>query len=617
MLRSLPQVIWLNFNHFAALDAGFENQFLTVGLHRRSQIRRWSERWFSAPNPGVNFSRQHEIRFNWLTQRRTCYKRTCKAKGVTLKTDDIRAAKRSSLYFIVLLCSACTPAGEEGGACLENLKCNPGLVCRFKNLCQVGRDIRLSNHLTLVSEVGSTTKPNWSDAGPRVYMVTDGGFTEFSLQRDGDDFVSTSFQEGEYVIRYNDTWAVTSADNVELGSTEAGRFNAVTVDAGALALTVVSTGLGTWQIDDSLGFFSLGAGTPYEAASDGNGITAGPSVGSPADQFTIDYGLLSQYGYVSMPLVDSRQGDSLWMTQLRNTSLETTFIDGGAFDGGTLETRYECSTITAAAHLTNVLLVPPQTAISAAFAGSPTELNVALPRGDWNSIRAQLNLGAVINYESYSVSAQPVSGHAVSAAPYVVSCGNVYFGSAPPLLNLSQKVRTVNAFPASWALFQNYYMTFRTTARIPDAGTYSSSGFVSAQRPMSEPLTLSTGPVISVRVNGIALDELTSLPASAPVVVSWQAPTSAQKPTQYFASVQERQRSGTPIVNGVILPRDTAVTPNLSFTFPPGTLKAGRVYIIRVEARQAAFDAQKNPLGFSETPSYSQVQVFSNPFLAK
>jgi hypothetical protein len=527
---------------------------------------------------------------------------------------------RNFLGVAMLLFLTCAAMGEEGGACFADLTCKPGLRCGFKEVCYpldeidsgvadagvidagVPRVIRISRHLTLVSEVGSETYTEWPDSGVQLFTVDGGVFTQQPMARVGDDFVSTGLGAGEFVFRFEDTWVVTSSNQIELGYTSSGRRNVEYVrDAGSVVLRLATTGLGTWS-NEELQFFSPGAGFNGSSIC-GDCIRLAPAFGSPATSFALDY--LGITNSEIAPIIDARRGDTLWSTRNTFASLGATQVQT---DAGVKDTNFNCFVSNAGAHSTGLTVAPPVSDVTLNYGTTPSSFNIILPRTQWAAFATRTNMKAKPELEFFSLKALQNPGTS-EAAVGLTQCRND-IESNFPISDVQTSWPVVNPFPSSWPVVQNYQLNFKFFGDVPDAGSYRARGAIGSQSLAGLPIFPQVQPPSELKVG--ALNEIAPrvVPANAALLIQWKKPIDGPAPNSYRVELLE-------FAGALPMFFRAALTTGQSFSFPAGMLKKGQIYYLRVSAYKSNNDFNKRPFGVLEPIEYSYAVVVAAPFQAQ
>ena len=437
-----------------------------------------------------------------------------------------------------------------------------------------GRTVVFTNIWRLLGEDGGVTEVNsLGDTSVALYLANGSTLTELPGTRSADRYTVPNVPPGPWVVRYGNSFFVVSTDTFNRGGNDLGRTDTTYLDAGAANLTLAVSGLPAWSSFDDLLFFSVGANF-YGYGS--YGLLSGPAEGQIPSSFNFDYA--SIYGSQG-PVVSAAKGDTLYVAHMKNTFIAEDAQPGAMEDGGTFYLPFTCLVSSAGARLTTLEVTPGPNSTSAAFTvASPVATPLKISRSLFAAREPELHPTAVEIFEEHYVFAEPLPD---SASPDLVYCLQ-YPDTGYPLTDIDAQVNVLSPVPAAWPRRAYAVVTYRGSNTIPDAGTWSTRGFVRTLAAVGTPVAPGVHSPINVTVQGVSAAALTTVSASSPLTVSWNPSPNAPAATDFEVELVRLTHDGSTTTRTTVA---SATTRGTSFTFPVGFLTANTVYFVRVNAR--------------------------------
>lgn len=415
----------------------------------------------------------------------------------------------------------------------------------------------------LLADGGTTTNtPNLSTSTIGAWITEDGGlvYRAGSGQTNG-TFVVPNVPQGQYMLRLNGSYYVTSTRTFNLDYDVVGRPNAVPATIDPTDVTFSVTGLNAWGENDYLSFTSFNAGQSDLVGFEQYGTNI-PTVGVTGYIGTINYFLYSNA--FGSPMIDSAQGDVAYLVQ------HAYAVDAGVGVGTAVRVLEVTSLSMADGQARTVAgnaVAPPTTSFSYDYRAS-----------DYQAAAVQLNAGAQRLFVA-GLYQTPFPRQTTNDAFADVLSWYAYEPNAPPTTLV-----TGLPFGASWTTVA--YVGYRVPQPrfLPGTTTpqsYSSQfvSFLSLQALTTQPVQPVLGPAVTPRINNADLLVDQSGVGLTPTV-TWGAPTlgTAQR---YRLSIDRLaiSQGATRIAAQFMI--DTATT---SVTLPPGLLTAGQTYVMTLMA---------------------------------
>lgn len=438
-----------------------------------------------------------------------------------------------------------------------------------------GEGIRFNPTVRIIDESGQVTVMQvgaWLEAPAPAALVPgglpDGGVREYPARHVGiDGYVVPGGPEGDYLLRFNDTYLWTDARQVELRHTMVQRPSLEWSVPAGTALDLRVSGLEPWQASDLLRLSAPNGSTPSEdmrlsTAEDFGGTLPTPGVTG----FNVRVARF-------LSLLDGTKGDSLWVQQLS---------ESGGLDGGQPFTR-----VVRGFHQPAVPLAP----------GRATALDVALTGGAERTVTFSVDGAAfATQLEATHPAAEGLRslnwaiGARPGAEPFarLGSHPELAFGSTSIDLPLAPyTVSFLDAFPEHWRRVA--HVSSSTRVRLTSGGaSYVGTLFVQRADTLEAWVEAGTlaprlGPVRNLRINGQgASAELTGVGATP--LVSWDPPELGTA-TRYFVEVTPLVQQGASLVAGTS--RRWLVTAKTEVRLPPGW-GSGTHFVVKVTATRGA-----------------------------
>lgn len=406
----------------------------------------------------------------------------------------------------------------------------------------------------------TTSMPNFSTSTIGAWITEDGGQVfRAGVGSTAGTWVIPNVPQGSYMLRFNNTYLVTSTRDVDFNATTIGRADAVPATINPTNITFSLSGLSAWGTYDFLTLTSFNANS-----SDLRGFerysTAQPPAGGTTWSAITNYFLYSN-AYAT-PMIDTTRGDTTFLHQ--NLYL----IDGGVG----YSTPVRGTSIPALA-----MADGQPSSVTAALIGLPSsQFSYDYRPTDYAAASSQLNQGS--SYFSARMFQTPHPRQNTGDAFAETTNWYAYSPEAP--------ITTVaygQPFPSSWAttVFYSYGIVANRQVSTATAMTYYSSfqSMVPFSTFTTTPIQPVLGPPVMARINGqdLLVDQagvgLTPL-------LTWGAPTLGT-PQRYRAVIDRVTNNG-----GVtrVAQRFTLDTNFTSITVPSGVLTAGQTYVITLSA---------------------------------
>jgi len=408
----------------------------------------------------------------------------------------------------------------------------------------------------------------WNPAALPIaaYTLSGGTFTQAPVTPSGDGGFSFSVPSVPYFVGIGKGWLVTDATTLDLGTNHQGHpGQGPAPDAGA-SVDVTATGLAPW--DDVNDLLQVASEAVFEQGSLSGTLAAGVT---SCTNSSFTYSSLT-----SVTALDAAHGDTAVVSQVRTSPLPT---DAGTFAA--------CSGIIASGETGPVSLPAPNAQLTVSLA-PVTQQSVSLDwRGSaWLALASQVHPAASASYPYATIVGIPGG------------LGRGYVGYLSELLSCDLtdqpdgvvQVRYGNP-RAAWGEQSSAGMTYFVPVQLPAPATRGDAyGFASSTGPsiLSAPLVPVMGTPRSLAVDSRPAQGAPLTLGSATPLVSWLAPTSGT-PTFYRVTVEElyllpaSNRTRTRLAGDVVVP-----AAQTQVRLPPGLLTAGKSYVLRVDASDAA-----------------------------
>ncbi len=425
-------------------------------------------------------------------------------------------------------------------------------------------DITGSGRRTFLLADGGTTSdtPNLSTSTIGAWVTEDGGLVyRAGTGNPNGTFVVQDVPQGQYLLRLNTQFYVTSTRALNLDYDVAGRPNAAPATIDPTDLTFSVTGLNSWGEYDYLSFTSFNAGQSDMVGFEQYGTNV-PTIGVTGYIGTINYFLYSNAYGTSM--IDSTQGDVAYLVQ-----------HAFSFDAGI--------GIGAAARVLEVTGLAmqdgqPRTVSGNAVAVPTTSFSYDYRATDYQAAAAQLNTGTQRLFLA-GLYQTPFARQTTTDAFAEVLNWYAYEPAAPPtslLVGLPFGASWTTVAYAGYRVPQQRSLPGTTTAQA-----YSSQfiSFTTLQAFTTQPVQPVLGPAVTPRINNADL-LLDQTGVGLTPTITWGAPTLGT--VQRYRLTVDRLAVSQGATR--IAAQNTIDTPNTSFTFVPGMLIAGQTYVITLMA---------------------------------
>lgn len=416
----------------------------------------------------------------------------------------------------------------------------------------------------LLADGGTVSNtPNLSTSTIGAWLTEDGGLVfRAGVGQSNGTFLIPNVPQGQYVLRLNTNYYVTSTRDFSLDYFVPGRPDAVPATIDPTELTFSATGLSPWNdATDWLEFTSFNAGQNDLVSFQQYG-TGAPTLGATTYAGTLNYFLYSNA--FGSALIDSSRGDVAYLVQHSYT------VDAGVGVATSVRSM-EVSTLSMAdgqpRTVTGNLTTPPQTSLTYDYRSA-----------DYVVASGQLNPGGGTPYFLAAVQMTAQARQTTVDAFAEVLSWYAYAPSLPPTT-----ITYGNPYPAGWSsvVFAGYRVPL--TRALPGASAQSyASSFLSVrslQAFTSAPVQPVLGPPLNARINNADLLVDQSGVGLTPTI-TWAAPTLGV-PQRYRLQIERLA-----ISNGATRTAATQVieTSGTNFTLLPGMLVSGQVYVIQLVA---------------------------------
>jgi hypothetical protein len=423
----------------------------------------------------------------------------------------------------------------------------------------------------------------------------DAGFVYYPGEGAADGgFRISAVPPGEYYLRYNQAYFVTSSRDVDLGYHVQGRANVQTLPdpMGGTPSTYLNTNFTTlnpYSTRDTVELYSAGAGIWNDNIVAWDVGSTPPVPGGSTLRLKIEYGF-----FADTRVIEATRGDQADFVQMVPKDL-TGFPDAGMFYGAATKKVSTASLTVVPFGNSNVSgamqAVPQDRALTVDWkiAGATA--------GSFGSYRAQVNPGATADYTAMFVSAAPANHGDYDSFPNAMKFIN---SGAARQLDIATTFTFGDPYPAAYTrvvyavggFSVPYLLAGTSTAAL--APGYLGVADVQATFPAS-PLVPQLGPVLSPTVNGLgAFSNRTGV--STTPTIAW-SPPAVGTPTRYQVSFRELFVSGSRTKQGPVLV--TINTRGTQVKVPPGILEVGKSY-------HAIIRASRMPGVNVETQPYEQ-----------
>jgi hypothetical protein len=382
---------------------------------------------------------------------------------------------------------------------------------------------------------------------------------------------------GDFMLDVGGLLVFSSARVLDLGRELSGRPSGTLAFGASVAGTVAN--LDPWQSFDALQWYC-----PNAAGSAANPSPT-PAVG--ATSLT-----QSEVAPWAGSLVDSTQGDVLYLTQLSygtvgTTAASLTLTRFGAFPN---ETMTNGATLSASGPLSMV--------------SANASTSISLKASQFAPLAGQVNPSAISNGAAFTVLTAPGAGAAGvfgdAASLYELYAGNtdIDLGSAA----------FANPFSAAWGIVDYVGANFIVKYTASGATSpYSANGsvFQTFLPPAGTPtVTPALSPVQSPSIGGQPLTSVQTGVGLTPTI-GWSAPTTGT-PNAYHVIVFALASSGGATT---FTQQAEIVTTTTSVVLPPGLLTSGGQYVLEISAVASPIDASTQP--FRLSPTWAQADFLS------
>lgn len=438
---------------------------------------------------------------------------------------------------------------------------------------------------TYVTDSGEVSRPRDLSATAVAALVPAGAglrVIEGQGRADG-SFAIAAVPAGTYYLRVGTTYVVTAERSLDLGREVLGRPEQRAPSPGtALALDV--KGLSPWAADDAVELFSSNANAYiYDAAALG---APAPMAGATQLALRVPF---AANGYGGGNLIQGDLGDRAYLFQVTGRTSDKGLPYGA---------------------IAKNLLLPPFTmkdGAETALAGSFTDvLQTEAASFSWRR-----SLFAALGSSMSPAAADPRLAVALFCQPGGVARAG--FSATPDLLTLSSgeatdvetgTLRYGNPFPAAWPLVASATVSFTVKLRAPaapaDTSIQVSAGRLAAAAALlGAPVAPDLGPVQSPLLNGKGAFDPQAGVGETPLV-AWTAPALG-RPGRYAVTVH---RLFTADGKGRSEALARLYTADTSVLVPPGILKAGERYFLRIAAESAPLSPR--PLRSAAPLSYAE-----------
>jgi hypothetical protein len=363
-----------------------------------------------------------------------------------------------------------------------------------------------------------------------------------------------------YYLRVDDTWLVTDARTIDLGSDRAGRPDGVAVTDPDTQITFDLGGMTPWGYTDHLQLFSRNAGIA-------NSYVLFPPDGELAPGQTEIAATLGYLDLARPPIrIDASAGDRAVVNHLVGH-----WIDD--FDYRILGERAEAAPFT--------VTEGTSTLVAGAFQPVPADQSghLRLPYADYRALGPAGAEYPPVADVAFFAQPKPLA-NGLSPSPVTL------FETAQPtdLDDVDVEIPFGNPFDASWETFGTVFVTYQGEIPVPGATSVPIAGGVGSYRALDElfagdnalPISQVGHPTIagedaSVEQTGVGLTP----------VLAWEAPLvgSVNGYRIRIVRIYAGDNNG-----GRQQPVATIYSRDTELTIPPGVLEAGERYYIQIAA---------------------------------
>lgn len=384
-----------------------------------------------------------------------------------------------------------------------------------------------------------------------------------------------------YYVGQNGSYVVTDARSIDLGSNRQGRGDQRPLDAGVPTLALTMTGLGPWQMDDSL---ELVTESVFDYAQ------LYPESTAVQDNATTTSGLRFSWSSILQPYgiaLETSKGDTATLVQMRTRP----FASDGGYD------QFCQSVVSSGA--TGKLSTSEGATTSLTVSMSAPTLKPAtfdVRRSEWATLTHAVHPDAKLSWFDFEVDAVPNNlDHGWIGYLHT----NLYCAFYEPVADGPLTISWGNPV-STWAELAVIGAGYEVPIETPDGGTASYfphiSNFDTTSALLGAPLSPAMSPAVSVAIDGMAAQGKPFNIASQTPKLSWSAPQQG-KPTYYFVYFRRLYQTAT----GATKTRGVGglLTTKTEVRVPPGLLSSGS-YLAGVQA----YDASGGGFNASSAPWY-------------
>ena len=476
-------------------------------------------------------------------------------------------------------CVAGQDTCPSGQYCGSDMRCVLGLGGSIGDAGTIdaGTSLEVLQTVTRHTETGATSTPTvFTSDSMELYVRNGAGFAKVTSGTPGaaGHFSFTGIPSGQRYLRRGDEWMVNPPATVDLSYRAFGR-TAVQVADGGVGLGVAATSMNAWTTGSELQLVSPNAGlVGFHFES---GLVTPLLVGAVPSALAFDY--VEAYSWSAdppAPLVDTTKGDIVYLTQLEGSSMSTS-------DGPVPVRALAKSAVLAPLTLA---IGPPKT-LTATFSEPPTvTANITWRRADYWQLGSSVTPRFLTDtaYDQLNISVPPYFGGEglYDATPDLLTMGDELAKGATSNLSVTATFR--NPYPSSWTpmLFIQYchFGPAQTAGGTATIAPFACSGRTDAlASATAQPLTIGITPPTNLQIGGAMAYGGMALSTLSPTV-SWTAPATGT-PTSYALEVRHIIPDGTDLTTEWAA---TVVTHGTSVMIPPGVLRSGQFYYVRVIA---------------------------------